>query len=457
MEANKENLNRHKEQMRITLPVHKLPTIPRSDNPQNERRRIPLRTINTDSHAGSSHTRGKVASKQNVPSKVSTKFVTLRQKNDDLDWNYNVFKDDDIEIITISDDDVDKDENKEKLNPGAAKCSVTPTKRSPPEPIRVKNIKRSLKRPHSRELQGISPIVSTEMKDDKCKRRLKFNERREDVLQSPNYFKKSYTKCIERDYLEDLFLYLLSIERPGQSPAISSLSRACVLNWIMKINGPDGNPAVVQTATWYMDSVLSICSVRLDQLQQVAAACFWIAQKIYGPSISASQLVKYSNNAFSCTQLMVMEKAILNKLKFPTQPVVPQDFISYLSWRSDSSHPGEIEITATFLCMCGMLVDKSLCTELPSSIAIACIRNALRVLKRRDLMLQLQSCPIYEAISKKVGNSCSICSALRRAVNIVAGPEYEYKAPLKHFGTEPHFIAQKVVSYAKMPEMFGIY
>ncbi|CAG4954727.1 unnamed protein product, partial [Parnassius apollo] len=212
--------------------------------------------------------------------------------------------------------------------------------------------------------------------------------------------------------------------------------------------GSDGNPAVIQTASWYLDSILSISSVQLEQLQPVAAACFWIAQKHHGPVASASKLIKCANRAFSTTQLLRTEEAILKKLKFPSQPVVPQDYITYLSWWSDNAHPGEIEVAAVFLCLCGLMVDKTLCNELPSVIAAASVQNALLLLGKRDLMLRLQTCPVFKAAKNKTTNMCCICSTLRTAVRIVSNYKYEYKAPIEIFGIGPHFIAQKIVKCA---------
>ncbi|CAK1593803.1 unnamed protein product [Parnassius mnemosyne] len=474
MEANKENINRLKVKTKIPLPMEPLPALPKhlllkkiQKDPVSEDNRIPLKTINSSSVllAGPSTGHGGVVStKTRRTYEVDSKYVTFRQRNEDLDWDFKVFKEEtnnkDSSIISISDDEEsfiegDKEkynsisENKQKNCLGEARKVLTPLHRSTLEPKRVRNIKKSLKRPHSRELQGLSPVTHPEKKgEENFKRRLKFNDRLNDRLQSLDIFEKSYTECIERDYVKDLFPHLLKIERPASAPRIPSITRACVLNWLLRVNGSDGNPAVVQTASWYLDSVLSISSVRLDQLQLVATACYWIAQKLHGPVAPSYRLIKYANRAFSTTQLLETEKAILNKLKFPSQPVVPQDYITYLSWWSDNARPGEIEVAATFLCLCGMMVDKTLCSELPSVIAAACVRNALLLLGKRDLMLRLETCPVFQAAENKTTNMCCICSTLRRAVRLVSDNTYEYKAPIEIFGIGPHFIAQKVVKFA---------
>lgn len=86
----------------------------------------------------------------------------------------------------------------------------------------------------------------------------------------------------------------------------------------------------------------------------------------------------------------------LNQLlqRFSPQPVVVQDYIGYLSWYCDKKNGGEIEIAATFLYMCGLMVEKVLCDEFPSVIAVAAVKNALYLLNKKDLMYYLQKCHV---------------------------------------------------------------
>ncbi|XP_062525360.1 uncharacterized protein LOC101739653 isoform X2 [Bombyx mori] len=264
-----------------------------------------------------------------------------------------------------------------------------------------------------------------------------------------NQMKKCYMKCMTRDYTTDMFNYLICAEtKPLEVPRTSSITRACVINWLIKVNGSDGNPAIIHTACWYLDSILGTSQVQLDKLQLVAAACYWIAQKLHGPVLTATRLVKCANHAFSASRLMAAEKVVLQKLKFPTQPVVPQEFITYLSWWCDNNHPGEIEVAATFLCMSGLMVDKALCEEYPSAIAAASVRNALLLLRKRDLMMRLAMCPVYKSAEKKTTNMSYVCSILRRAVRTIAAPIYEYKAPFDHYGIPPNYIAQRIINAA---------
>lgn len=83
-------------------------------------------------------------------------------------------------VVIISSDDnneIGYDTNAEKNNiPGPSQLSlITPI--APIENKIVKNVKKSLKRPHSRELQGILKTSNQEKASDKVKRRLAYDEK----------------------------------------------------------------------------------------------------------------------------------------------------------------------------------------------------------------------------------------------------------------------------------------
>lgn len=220
MEVDKENIRGLKNKTKIPLPLSPLPAVPHNLlKRNNEIERHPLKTINRqDSHiAGTSQRhdkidknekekeKEKIRNKMNVPLNMDTRFVTIRQKTEDMDWNYNVFKDETVKensIIVISDDEETSYEekckkiryflhNRQKNCLGDTSSVVTPNPKSPLlEPNRVRNIKKSLKRPHSRELQGISPITKQRKGEEKHKRRLQFNERLQ-IKQQPSDYSKS--------------------------------------------------------------------------------------------------------------------------------------------------------------------------------------------------------------------------------------------------------------------------
>lgn len=54
----------------------------------------------------------------------------------------------------------------------------------------------------------------------------------------------------------------------------------------------------------------------------------------------------------------------------------------------------------------------------------------------------------FRAAEKKASNLSYTCSLLRRAVRSVAAPTYEYRTPFEHYGTPPHYIAQRIINAA---------
>lgn len=231
-------MNRLKILTRIPLPVEPLPALPKHlvENKKREivkevnmmkevNERYPLRTLNTQPNlALPGPSNAKPVANRPKMQIFDAKHVTLRQRVERLDWDYKVFKDDrgkDEQVITISDDEDTKMEefkffveNRQKNCLGESKSAVTPAVKSPSlEPSRVKNIKRSLKRPHSRELQGISPLCKEpRVGEEKVKRRLHFNEPLQERLMSPDFRKffpiMQYTQIIT--YYKEYHSYLLS-------------------------------------------------------------------------------------------------------------------------------------------------------------------------------------------------------------------------------------------------------
>lgn len=203
MEENKENLKALRK-TKIPLPLDPLPQVPTSLTCSlSKSERKPLKTISLS---------------RALPSQIKVsdscrKNVTLRKhKQSPLDWNYKVFIDkprtvfeDRPRAIPDKNDKYKNDEAKQfeckKDAFGVAECNllsldVAPKVSTPKinvclEPARVRNIKQSLKRPHSRELQGRLSPIKKELRrskwDAKCK--LNFGDRIIDRLQSPDISK----------------------------------------------------------------------------------------------------------------------------------------------------------------------------------------------------------------------------------------------------------------------------
>ncbi|CAG5007522.1 unnamed protein product [Parnassius apollo] len=126
----------------------------------SENNRIPLKTINSlsGSPARSSTEHGEaVSNKTRSTYEIDLKYVTFRQRNEDLDWDYKVIKDEannkDCSIISISDEEesfIESDkkeynnfnENKQKNGLGETSRAATPLHKSPLESNRVRDIKK---------------------------------------------------------------------------------------------------------------------------------------------------------------------------------------------------------------------------------------------------------------------------------------------------------------------------
>ncbi|XP_039759730.1 uncharacterized protein LOC120633586 isoform X2 [Pararge aegeria] len=419
----------NKVKSKIPIPVDPLPPLSENTlkkNPRIKTDRHPLETLyqeSVNSEKVATHNRKikKALRRSNsVAIRADTRHVTVRQKTEDLDWNYKVFKD-------MSDDEQKKGTLLKADNRAGETSKIsTPALKSFLEPCRVRNIKRSLKRPHSRELQGLN----------------------------------SYATCLSHNYGPDLFNYLLEKETITKVPRIPSTPRASVINWLLNVNGPGGNPAAVQTAAWYFDTVLTIAQTSAENMQVLAAACYWIALKIQGNVISSKKLVKAAANVFTVELLIVAESAVMERLKFPIQPIVAQDFIAYMSWVCDAANFVEIETAATLMFMAGLVVNPGLPQDLvekdgaetppllssnyPSILAAAAVRNALLVLKKRELLRVLETNDVYKAAVKKGSNFDFLCSLQWWALRKMSSPNYDYRALLEK--AQNRILTDKIVA-----------
>ncbi|KAL4717240.1 hypothetical protein ACJJTC_017127 [Scirpophaga incertulas] len=456
METNKENMRIIKS--KIPLPIQPLPPIPKSllqpsKTGKEKNERCPLRTITPEGSLSLPGPSKKLKSDSKTIDidRTDTRYVTIRNTDEHLDWDFKVFKDELSDGENIVSDCGDENKATSLLADKNQISCVDGSKATTPalsslQSNKVKNIKRSLKRPHSRELQGLSPLNEERKYRDRMKSEIRlFPEPLKERLKPLDELKKSYANSVCQNHARDALSYLLAAERKSLTPGISNVARACVINWLMKVNGADGYPATIQTAIWYLDSVLGLSEVALDKLQLIGAASYWIANKLHGAINAARYLVKCSNQAFSASDLRQAEKEILLKLNFPLLPVVPQEFIDYLSFWCDNSNPGEIEVAATFICMSGLMLNKNLSAEYASVVGAAAVREAVLLLKKRELIPHLETSPVFQEALKKTTNFCGVCSSLRKAAKGVASPKCEFRNVLKLYGAPPYYIAHRVV------------
>ncbi|CAK1545671.1 unnamed protein product [Leptosia nina] len=312
--------------------------------------------------------------------KVDTRHVTVRTKNDEI--GYYVFRDDSITNVTS---EVSED-------------------RTPQDQLKSKNIKQGLKRPRS-------PGTSDENVNKK-----RFFE--SDCEQG--------TIPRNEPYEVDVFRYLLENEEvwPYPKKLGRTKSRACSLNWMLEFDVKNsGNPAVVQTAAWYFDSIYSRCNVQTSDVPVAVTACLWISRKIHGKANTAKTLVHRSGKVFNVPTLCRTEWRILKLLNFPRLPHIPQEFIDYLAWRSGAEDFGEIQAAASLICTTAMILNLDMCSEYPSTIALAAVKIALLLLKKGHLIEKLKNCVVYKP------DLIEVCMAQIRAFIMLQSDGFEFTAP----------------------------
>lgn len=80
-----------------------------------------------------------------------------------------------------------------------------------------------------------------------------------------------------------------------------------------------------------MDRFLSQLRIKKSQFQLVAAATVFIASKLADPCpVTGSELVRYTDDTYSLSELLEMELLILSKLKWDLSAVTPYDFLEHL-------------------------------------------------------------------------------------------------------------------------------
>nr|XP_034839604.1 uncharacterized protein LOC117995721 [Maniola hyperantus] len=289
-------------------------------------------------------------------------------------------------------------------------------------------------KPDSRE-PGISRAANDDEADKKHRRSV-FADHCDSKSQPDDLGFNSYDSTYNQDYGPELFDYLMMREETQLVPNICSLKRTAIMNFLVKINGRSGNPAAVQTAAWYFDTLLAVAEVEVKTWQVVAVACYWIALKIHGNLCSTKKLVIIGGNAYSANILKSAERYILKRLwhriSYP-----------YLSWVCDIDNFVEIETAATFTYMAGLMLYKSLNLYRPSALAVAAICTALYVLDKTELLAKLAKNTVYKAAIEKKAEFENICTMQTNALCNITFPSYQYRALLENM--KDHTLTEKIL------------
>jgi len=108
--------------------------------------------------------------------------------------------------------------------------------------------------------------------------------------------------------------------------------RQIVTDWMLEVCFDQNCHAnVFLLSTNIMDRFLSQLGIKKSQFQLVAAATVFIASKLVDPCpIPGSDLVRYTDDTYTLTELLEMELLILSKLKWDLSAVTPYDFLEHL-------------------------------------------------------------------------------------------------------------------------------
>lgn len=202
MESNKENINRSPPKSRIPVLVRSLSIQGKRNHENNtnndliretKTQRAPLTTIDHHNIHAPGPSCLKTASKlKQFPWHIDARHVTIRKKIDyitQFDHNKNNIKtNDDVDERNFIDWNVVENVHRNCEVETVATPSIL---RPVAENLRIKNIKKSLRRPHSQELQGIS-LPGKEDKNSDGKFKLRYKEQLKDRLETPD-FSKLYT------------------------------------------------------------------------------------------------------------------------------------------------------------------------------------------------------------------------------------------------------------------------
>jgi len=113
-------------------------------------------------------------------------------------------------------------------------------------------------------------------------------------------------------------------------PYITPMLRLAYADWLCNIaRDTDQPPSVLPLAFRLFDRTLSsVESFPLQQLQPLAAACFWIASKIRGTeSLMASDMCVFSGGLFSAQVICSLERFVMKAVNFRLMPPTTRDFL----------------------------------------------------------------------------------------------------------------------------------
>ncbi|KAK1641586.1 hypothetical protein QYE76_059391 [Lolium multiflorum] len=198
------------------------------------------------------------------------------------------------------------------------------------------------------------------------------------------------------DYVEDLYKFYKVAEnkcRPCDymnfQLYINSKMRGILVDWIIEVHHVfDLVPEALYLAVYIIDRYLSLQIILRKKLQLVGVTALLIACKYEDtPAPRVRSLVHITDNAYTGTQVLRMEKAILDKLEWnltvPTPYVFLMRFLKVAS-RFDLKNDKEMENMSFFFADLANL-QYELVQLKPSKVAAAAVYAARITLKKTHL------------------------------------------------------------------------
>ncbi|KAL3678048.1 hypothetical protein R1sor_021004 [Riccia sorocarpa] len=191
------------------------------------------------------------------------------------------------------------------------------------------------------------------------------------------------------DYVEDIYSFYRKAEVQScvapdymsRQADINDKMRAILIDWLIEVHLKFGlMPETLFLTTNLIDRYLSMASVSRKTLQLVGVTAMLLAAKyeeIIAPEVEA--IVFISDDAYSRDQVLEMEKAMLNTLRFNL--TVPTPYVFMIRFLKAASSDKQMELLAFFLVeLC--LTEYAMVKFPPSQLAAAAVYTAQHTLGR---------------------------------------------------------------------------
>ncbi|KAK5643839.1 hypothetical protein RI129_007684 [Pyrocoelia pectoralis] len=164
---------------------------------------------------------------------------------------------------------------------------------------------------------------------------------------------------------------------------IQPYMRNVVATWMMEVCEEQMcEEQVFPLAVNFMDRFLSVCVIKRQQLQLLAATCLLIASKIRSSSILTIDLLcAYTDYSITHSHITSWELLVLSKLQWNAAAITAFDYIDHITdrftWGGESTYLRRHAHTLVSICY----TEPALIQVAPSLIASACICAAMRGLR----------------------------------------------------------------------------